>query len=145
MKTQNSDRLLRLMDGTLTAFEEEAVRREMASSPELRGEYERLSTMRDILRVSVEEDARNALQPFFTERLLRKLKPTGSTMESDFLASLSALFRPVIAAGLVIIVALLAYNVMTVSYEADQSATEVALGLPPVTLATAYDLDLGTR
>ncbi len=144
MKNDRKEQLLRLMDDTLTPTEETTLRREIQACPALRAELDELSSLRSLLTETVSADAETALRPFFSERLIRRLRPVEPVAEADLVSLLATLFRPIAVASLIIIVALFTYNILTVSYAADQSATEKVLGLPPVTLATAYDLNLET-
>ncbi len=79
------------------------------------------------------------------DRVMRALRKSSSwNTEEIWLKELITLFRPVFVAGLFVIVALAFYNVRLISddNEFQQSAAEMVLGLPPITVASAYDLTI---
>ena len=150
MNTPNHERLLRLMEGALPPEEEARLRQELDGAAELRAELEALQGLQSVLQNTVRASSERALQPFFADRLVRRLAPAPqrlatTTPDEEFFGLLLRLFRPVAVAGLLLILGFATYNV-TVSgdYEAQASTTEAVLGLPPVSLATAYTLDLST-
>ncbi len=150
MNTPNHERLLRLLDGTLPPGEETRLRDDLARSPELRAELDELKALRGLLQTTVRASSEQALKPFFADRLMRRMAPApqrlaATTPDEEFFGSLLRLFRPVAVAGLLLILGFATYNVtLSDEYEAEASTTEAVLGLPPVSLATAYDLDLST-
>ena len=79
-----------------------------------------------------------------TERVMRAVKAASSRKrrEAYLERELISWFRPVFAAGLLVILALAFYNIDS-SRENDyvQTPTERVLGLQPVTVVTAYDLE----
>lgn len=150
MNSPNHERLLRLLDGALAPEEEARLRQELERSPALRAELEALQALQGLLQTTVRASSERALQPFFADHLMRRLTPApqrlaATTPDEEFFGLLLRLFRPVAVAGLLLVLGFATYNV-TVSgeYEAQTSTTEAVLGLPPVSLATAYDLDLST-
>ena len=150
MNTPNHERLLRLLDGALTPDEEARLRDDLARSPELRAELDEVKALRGLLQTTVRASTEQALKPFFADRLMRRLAPASQPLaatarDEEFFGSLLHLFRPVAVAGVLLILGFAAYNVaLSGEYEAQASTTEAVLGLPPVTLATAYDLDFST-
>ena len=150
MNTPNHERLLRLLQGALTPEEEAGLRRDLARSPELRAELEALKALQGLLQTTVRTTSEEALKPFFTDRLMRRLTPAPQRLaaeasDEEYFSLLLRLFRPVVAAGLLLILGFAPYNVtLSSDYETRPSTTEAVLGLPPVTLATAHDLDLST-
>ena len=96
------------------------------------------------LRDMVERERSVSMMSMPAERVMRAVKAAGQrgSVVEDFLErELLSWFRPVVAAGLLIILALAAYNVeMSKQNDYDQTATEMVLGLHPVTVATAYDI-----
>lgn len=144
MNTPDHDRLLRLLEGALPPDEAARLRDEIARSPALRHEYETLRAMRTLLQTTTRDAAEKAVKPFLADRVMRRLAPQ-SEPEEELFGALLRLFRPVALAGLLLILGLGAYNVSRAdAYDAEPSATEAVLGLPPVTLSAAYDLDLTT-
>ncbi len=150
MNSPNHERLLRLLEGTLTPEEQARLRQEVARSPALRAELEALKALRGLLPTTVHASSERALAPFFADRLMRRLAPApqrlaAPTPDEEFFGLLWGLFRPVAVVGLLLIFGFATYNVtLSGDYEAQASTTEAVLGLPPVTLATAYELDLST-
>jgi len=93
-----------------------------------------VQTERDITMMSMPE-----------ERVMRALKRVVQARREDlWISELISWFRPVFVAGLLVVVALAFYNVNLLSDDNEyyQSATEMMLGLPPVTVASAYDINL---
>lgn len=142
MKHDHPDQLLRFLDGALPPEEAAAVQRALDASPALRDELATLRALRGSLRAATHAD--DALQPFFTDRLMRRLAPAPARLSEseEFFGALVRLFRPVALAGLLLVLGFAAYNVnLAEDYEAEPTTTEAVLALPPVSLATAYDVD----
>ena len=150
MNSPNHERLLGLLQGALTPEEEARLQQEVARSPALRTELEALKALQGLLQTTVRASSERAIEPFFADRLMRQLAPApqrlaATTPDEEFFGFLLRLFRPVAVAGLLLILGFATYNVtLSGDYEAQASTTEAVLGLPPVTLATAYDLNLST-
>ncbi|MFQ5569221.1 MAG: hypothetical protein ACE5G0_06075 [Rhodothermales bacterium] len=148
MNHPTHERLLRLLQGELTPGEEAQVRQELARSSALRAELEEIRALQGLLQTTVRASTEDALRPFFADRVMRRLRPAAqrladSASEEEFFGVLLRLFRPVALAGLLIILGFAAYNVtQSDGYESQPSTTEAVLGLPPMTLATAYEFDL---
>lgn len=96
------------------------------------------------LRRMVQSERSVSMMSMPTERVMRAVKAASSRKrrEAYLEHELISWFRPVVAAGLVVILALAFYN-FDLSRENDhnQTATEMVLGLHPVTVAAAYDLE----
>ena len=132
-------RALRTLDDAL-AGREDALE-EIARSPELRAQWKDLSALRSLLRHTADTSSQNALRPFLADRVLRRIRPADEAL----FGSLWHLFRPLALAGILLIVGFASYNATFYrSYDAQPTATEVMLGLRPVTLTTAYAADLDT-
>lgn len=150
MNTPNDERLLRLLDGTLTPEEKTRLHDDLARSPALRAELDDLKALRSLLQTTVRASSEQALKPFFADRLIRRLAPAGTRLaatapDEEFFGSLLRLFRPVALAGLLLILGFALYNVTLADvYDAEPTTTEAVLGLPPMTLATAYTLNFET-
>ena len=145
MKDDTHDRLLRFLDGTLPDEEAAQMRRALEASPALRADLEAARTLRHALRQTVRTAAVDALRPFFADRLMRRLAtapvPLAGARDEEFFGALVRLFRPVVLAGLLVVLGFAAYNVnLAAEYDAEPSMTEAVLALPPVSLATAYDV-----
>lgn len=100
------------------------------------------AALRAVLRESAEASAEHAVQPFVADRVMRRIA-SATRNDELFQATLWRLFRPIAIASFILMVAFVGYN-STVSrnYEVPPTATEVVLGLQPVTLTTAYSADL---
>ncbi len=96
------------------------------------------------LRRMVQSERSASMMSMPTERVMRAVKAAYSSKRRQaFLErELVSWFRPVVGAGLVVILALAFYN-FDQSRENDhhQTPTEMVLGLHPVTVAAAYDLE----
>ena len=80
---------------------------------------------------------RGSFRPGFAERVLARI----TSAEAPRLSAALALgFRRLVPAALVIILALLVHNLLADGPET-QSVLEAALGIQPVTLEVAYDLE----
>jgi hypothetical protein len=142
MKSNDTDRMLRLIEGSLTEDAERELRDRIAASPELRREFERLNGTRQILRDTVRSSSERALRPFFTERLMSRLASRQS-VEEELAGFLSRIFRPIAVAASLLLVGLAIYNAtLSSQYEVRGNAAESVLALPPVSSASVYDLDL---
>lgn len=96
------------------------------------------------LRRMVQSERSASMMSMPTERVMRAVKAASSRKrrEAYLERELISWFRPVFAAGLLVILALAFYNIDS-SRENDyvQTPTERVLGLQPVTVVTAYDLE----
>lgn len=104
--------------------------------------------LQDSLRDMVAGESEHVRHPRLTDNILRAVRPGAERMRNfDELWSgaLVSWFRPVVVAGLLLIVLLAAYNARQTSSEiAGLTTTERVLGLHPVTIASAYDLELNS-
>ena len=140
-----TDRLLCLLEGRLDPKDKALLHAEIEASPELQEELHRLQEMRGLLQDTVKMSSDSVLNPFFTDRLMRRLEPANiKQFEQDDIAFfLSRLFRPVALAGLVVAMFLAVYNVnISGSYTSQTTTAEAILALPPVNTLAVYDLDL---
>jgi hypothetical protein len=113
-----------------------------------RNELHELGLSEDLvhsLRHMVESERSASMLSMPTERVLRAVRAAGvqpGRVEEFLERELLSWFRPVFVAGVLIIIALAAYNVeLSRSNDYEQSATEMVLGLQPVTVVVAYDID----
>lgn len=140
-----TDRLLRLLEGTLDKEAEVALRSEINQSQELQDELDRLQEMRDLLQGTMKMSGEAALKPFFTDRVMRQLEPDRLPQNEfdDIAFFLSRVFRPVAVAGFVIAMSLAIYNMnISSGFAAETTTAESILALPPVNTLSVYDLDL---
>ena len=147
MKNTEFSLIVDYENGRLSPDESVLFELRLERSPELKLALMDYRQTRSQLCETIKSNAASSVQPFFTDRLMRKInklvqKPDKANLDEEFLLMLLRQFRPVLVIAALIIVFLIGYNVRQSSvYEAEQSATEAVLGLPPVTLATAYDVD----
>lgn len=95
------------------------------------------------LRRMVNVERERSMMSMPTERVMRAVRASASTYKESFIErELASWFRPVMALGMVIILALAVYN-FDLSRQNDhiQTTTEMVLGLHPVTVAAAYDIE----
>lgn len=96
------------------------------------------------LRRMVQSERSASMMSMPTERVMRAVKASSSRKrrEAYLERELISWSRPVVAAGLLVILALAFYNI-DMSRENDyvQTPAERVLGLQPVTVVTAYDLE----
>lgn len=139
----DNDRLLAFLDGTMSNDEQAQLRSEIERSPELRTQIDELSDVRGLLREAVVADA-DARSPLLADRVIQRMRSFDGNAESvadAFLSGIVRLFRPVALAAIVIIALLASYNLSySDEYASELTTAESVLGLPPVTLATAYDV-----
>ncbi|MDA0379257.1 MAG: hypothetical protein O3C45_05140 [Bacteroidetes bacterium] len=97
------------------------------------------------LRNMVESERSASMMSMPAERVMRALRAAGvrpGRVEEFLERELLSWFRPVFVAALLLIAVLAAYNVeLSLQNDYDQTATEMVLGLQPVTVAAAYDID----
>ena len=82
------------------------------------------------------------MQPFLTDRVMRRITKLSRPDEQLFTALLHV-FRPVAIASLLLILIFVSYN-STVSrtYDVPPTTTEVVFGLQPLNLTAAFTADL---
>lgn len=95
------------------------------------------------LRRMVEAEREVSMMSMPTERVMRAVRAAASPYRESFVErELVSWFRPVLALGVVVILALAVYNFdLSRKNDYPQTATEMVLGLQPVTVATAYDIE----
>ena len=96
------------------------------------------------LRALVHQEREATMMSMPTERVMRSIARSRSWSREN-VVSLELLnwFRPVAFAGTLAILMLVVYNVrLSSTNELEQSTTEMMLGLPPVTVNTAYHLSI---
>ena len=100
------------------------------------------AALRSLLCVAADASAERAMQPFVADRIMRRI--ARATRSDELLqAALWRFFRPVAIASFILMLAFVGYNsTVSRSYEVPPTATEVVLGLQPVTLTTAYGVDM---
>ncbi len=141
---QNTDYLLRYLQGRLEGEELQSLQSRLQQSQELRERLAELKATRALLQDTAATSTEDALAPFFTDRLMKKLEPKPATisLEEELAGLLSKLFRPVAIAGFFLSICLAVYNInLSNEYSSDSSTAESILAIPPVTSMAIYDLD----
>ena len=122
MNIQQRDLLYRSFDDTLSDEERHRLDEALASSSELHDEYERLAQMRQM----VSDGAVGSFQPWFAQRVMRRIASEGSVRESDlFFAELFSMFRRVAIAATFAAVITISYNL----YQSDSFSIAATFGL----------------
>ena len=95
------------------------------------------------LRRMVEDERARSMMSMPSERVMRAIRATVAAQRATFLdRELVSWFRPVLALGVMVIMMLAVYN-FDLSRQNDypQTPAEMVLGLQPVTVAAAYDIE----
>lgn len=95
------------------------------------------------LRSMAETERDRSVGPMITDRIMRSIdgsRTAAWTPVDVMTGQLLRWFRPVVVAGLLLIILLAGFNLMS-SIEGETAADRL-LGLPSVTVASVYDVDL---
>ncbi|MEM6644952.1 MAG: hypothetical protein AAF730_01750 [Bacteroidota bacterium] len=98
-------------------------------------------TLQSVLREPVLRDAAAHRPMLLAHRVGRALRPAPPTATDEMASVLSRWLRPVMVAALFVVLSLALHNTLVTRTLAPTTATDAVMGLPPVTLATAYALD----
>lgn len=143
MDPRELERTLRWLDGRLTDAERLAFEAELDRHPALRADVEQLRTLRLDLRQTALADAEAVASPWLAKRVLQRLSNPPASYADELALWLGQVFRPVALAGLVMVLILAGYNLrLSQSFATEASTAEAVLGLPPVSAASVYDLDV---
>jgi hypothetical protein len=127
--------LYRSLDAALTPAEQEQLDAAVKKSKELKKEKKRLVAVRGKIELHKEK----SFKPFFTEKVMQQINRTAMIGFNDiFYQSLFKLFKPVMVAAILIIIAISTYNIANTR----QISLEGALAVPQVTLEQAFDPSL---
>lgn len=107
MKESFQDLLLRSFDSNLSVEETERLEEALKNSEPLQREKEHLIQIR---QMAASESVR--FRPFFAERVMHRILSEKSRLEEDFSSSLQALFRPMMIAAVVLILAMVSFNAL---------------------------------
>ncbi len=143
-KAFDTDFLLRYLEGKLSDADVKKLESSLQHSVTLKDELARLKATQSLLQQTTTASSEDVLNPFFTDRLMKKLVPEAapSTLEDELAGLLTRLFRPVAIAGLFLALCLAVYNInLSNGYSSDPSTAESIFAMPPVTSMAVYDLD----
>jgi anti-sigma factor RsiW len=136
MKTRDHKLLLRASLDELSPDEAGRLQDLLDRDPEARSELERMRRLQDLVAGA----PRGSFAPLFASRVLQGLRAERAVERTSLADSLAWLFYRAAPAALLLVAALLAFNVVSRG-EDSQSPIEAALGLPAVTLDAAYAFD----
>jgi anti-sigma factor RsiW len=122
--------LYRSFDDKLTPAEQQRLDQALSDSKELREEKIRIAQMRTV----ISDSGQRSFQPFFAEKVMRRIREAKRTQES-FFDSLIEVFRPVAIAATILFIVLLAYNL----FKSDNKSLASALAEPEITLEQSLD------
>ncbi|MCZ6818093.1 MAG: hypothetical protein O7G31_01195 [Calditrichaeota bacterium] len=125
--------LYRSFDEDFSDAEHEELSRALAASADLRTEKVRITTMRQL----VKEDGAGSFRPFFSARVMHRIK-TQKTQVEDFFSSLVWSFRLIVLVGAVAVVLLVAHN----SLQSKSLTLDSILGMPQLSLEETWEFDL---
>lgn len=134
--------LLRSFDTTLSEGDADRLRQLLAGSDAARAEHERIRRMRTDARDAVQHAGREAVTPFFAERLTRRLARQAAPRE-ELSDAMMWLFQRIAIAGLLITFGLVTYNLVSPApLPQVQNPIQAAFSIPPSSPDLAYELDL---
>ncbi|GAB5519788.1 MAG: hypothetical protein RhofKO_20390 [Rhodothermales bacterium] len=94
-----------------------------------------------LLREPVLHDAATHRPILLAHRVEEALRPSPPTLADEMAHVLARWLRPVVVATLLVVLSLALHNTLVTRTLAPTTATDAVMGLPPVSLATAYALD----
>ncbi|MCG8604095.1 hypothetical protein MJD09_03730 [bacterium] len=123
--------LYRSFDSNLSKEDQALLSAGLSRDPELREEKKRVEQMRSM----VSENAERSFKPFFSARVMRKIKDKAP--QSDFFESLVWIFRRVAVVGGMALILLLATNLLV----GRDFSVDSLLGIPQISLEDSYELE----
>lgn len=129
--------MVRLLRGELDDDKREHVRAAIETDPGLAVEFRRLEGMQDLLRSS----AADSFGPYFSDRVLERLRRTVAVGRTPFYDALSWAFLRLATASLLLVIGLGAYNAVD-SRDSDlaDNTVEAVFGLPSADLDNLFYL-----
>jgi hypothetical protein len=131
MNDELLDLLYRSFDSNLSKEDQARLGDGLSRDAELREEKKRLEQMRSM----VLENADRSFKPFFSARVMRKIKDEAP--QSDFFESLVWIFRRVAIVGGLALVLLLATNLLV----GRGLSLDSLLGMPQISMEDSYELE----
>lgn len=131
--------------GTLDRDRSAVVRDAIARSTSTEERYTFLKTFSTAINSTVADAADRLDSSFLTDNIMRAVTrqavDTGRLVVNDFVSWIRIIFKPVMATCMVVILLLAAYNFVAADQHSEAaSAADAMLGLPQVTIASAYDV-----
>lgn len=133
MKKSDLELLYHSFDDDLSREEMKLLRSALKKSEELQEEKKRLVE----LRKSISLCSQDSFRPLFAERVMRKIQQMRKqkTPEEQFFKTLISEFRPVFIGALLLVIALISFNMI----RNNRISLASAFAEPEVTLEEAYD------
>jgi hypothetical protein len=122
--------LYRSFDDKLTEAEQQGLDQALSDSKELREEKSRIAQM----RTAISDSGQVSFKPFFAEKVIRRIREAQQAQES-FFDSLIYVFRPVVIAVTILLLALMSFNL----FNSNHKTVATAFGEPEITLEHALD------
>lgn len=137
--------LIDFIAGSLEAGRAAEISKAVASSVSLQERCEWLESVSTSLQTVVVQAADNLDSSFLTDNIMRAVTrqavDSGRQVVSEFVSWISIIFKPVIAMCVLVTILLAAYNFVAADQHAESATTaDAVLGLPQVTIASAYDV-----
>ena len=139
MKRQLRTLLERACAGELSPAEQRHLDEILVRRPELCTWLDEQHAVETAVRRAAYRRAGQIIDPYFSTRVLAAVQ---AVPRVDLAAALLPLFKRVVVAALLLIGVLATYVMQTTPYEAEQTAVERVLALPPTTLDTADEFAL---
>jgi len=98
--------------------------------------------LQSLLQEATETITESSMQPFLTDRIMRRVQVL-SQPEEYFFQTLWLAFKPIAVTSAFLTLAFISYNTfLSRSYEVTPTPIEIVFGLQPMTLTSAYSADL---
>jgi len=133
MKKRDMKLLYRSFDDELTSEEKERLKSALKESNNLHEEQTQITE----LRQTISSLGQRSFKPFFAERVMHHIEQTRKkkVMEEQFFITLVSEFRPVFIGALLLVIALISFNMI----RNDRISLASAFAEPEVSLEEAYD------
>jgi hypothetical protein len=122
--------LYRSFDDELSQTERKQLDEALLKSKDLREEKSRIAQM----RTAISNSGQLSFKPFFAEKVIRRIRKAQQAQES-FFDSLIYVFRPVVIAVTILLLALMSFNL----FNSNHKTVATAFGEPEITLEHALD------
>jgi hypothetical protein len=122
--------LYRSFDDELSQTERKQLDEALLKSKDLREEKSRITQM----RTAISNSGQLSFKPFFAEKVIRRIREAQQVQES-FFDSLIYVFRPVVIAVTILLLALMSFNL----FNSNHKTVATAFGEPEITLEHALD------
>ena len=98
--------------------------------------------LRELLQETAEASVESSVQPFLSDRIMRRIRLLDQP-EEHFFQMLWMAFKPVVLASALLALGFISYNaILSRNYEVAPTSVEIVFGLQPMTLTSIYTSDL---